>query len=128
MCQKLPFRGFEWVDEKQLLKFDENFVKEYDNKDVGYVLEVDLEYPIDLYDKHNAYPLEPEQMCITFDKYSPYNKKIVEELKNKHDIKLVVGNSKKLTPNLFDKERYVCNIRNLKMYLELGMKIKRFIE
>lgn len=37
-----------------------NFVKEYDNKDVGYVLEVDLEYPIDLYDKHNAYPLEPE--------------------------------------------------------------------
>ena len=30
----------------------------------GYVLEVDLEYPEDLHDAHNAYPLASERMKV----------------------------------------------------------------
>ena len=44
MSQKLPVYGFEWVNE--LSEFNEDFIKNYDeNGDVGYFLEVDIEYP-----------------------------------------------------------------------------------
>ena len=45
MSQKLPVNGFKWV--KKLSKFDERFIKNYDencNKGQEVVLEVDLEY------------------------------------------------------------------------------------
>ena len=46
MSQKLPFNSFEWVEEDDLLKFNESFIKSYDeNNDKGYILEVDVEYP-----------------------------------------------------------------------------------
>ena len=44
MPKKLPVCGFEWINE--LSEFNENFIKNYDeNGDVGYFLEVDIEYP-----------------------------------------------------------------------------------
>ena len=45
MSQRLPVNGFEWM--KQLSEFDERFIKNYDeNNDKGYILDVDVEYPI----------------------------------------------------------------------------------
>ena len=44
ISQKLPVNGFEWVE--VLSQFKENFKKNYDqNRDKGYFLEVDVEYP-----------------------------------------------------------------------------------
>ena len=46
MSQKLPVDNFKWIEKDGLLKFDENFIKNYDeNSDKGYILEVDIEYP-----------------------------------------------------------------------------------
>ena len=43
MSQKLPVNDFEWV--KNLSQFNESFIKNYDeNSDIGYFLEVDIEY------------------------------------------------------------------------------------
>ena len=54
MSQKLPVNDFEWV--QKLSKFDERFIKNYDeNGDKGYFLEVDVEYPKNLYILHNIY-------------------------------------------------------------------------
>ena len=47
MMKALPVGDFKWMEEKEL----ENW------KDFPCILEVDLEYPNDLHDLHNDYPL-----------------------------------------------------------------------
>jgi len=39
----------------------------------GYVLEVDLECPVHLHDRHNDYPLAVEHLTVTRDMLSEYN-------------------------------------------------------
>ena len=51
MSKKFPVNGFEWVNDLSI--FNENFIKNYDeNSDVGYFLEVDIEYPKTLWGLH----------------------------------------------------------------------------
>ena len=38
-----------------------------------------------------------------------------------------IGNAKKLAPNFFDEEKYVIHYENLKRYLRLGLKVKKYI-
>ena len=75
MLQKLPVNIFNWVEE--LSKFDERFIKNYDmNSNMGYALEVDVEYPIKLRIFHNDLAFLPEKkkrgleelICIAEDK------------------------------------------------------------
>ena len=51
--------------------------------DVGYFLEVDLEYSNELHELHNDYPLAPEKLPVS-NKLSTYCKKIADE----YDIKV----------------------------------------
>ena len=52
--QKLPVDGFEWVEEDDLLKFNESLIENYDeNCDKGYTIEVNVEYPKNLHKLHN---------------------------------------------------------------------------
>ena len=65
MSQKLPVDGFEWVEEDDLSKFDESFIKNYDeNSDNGYIFEADIEYPKNLHKQHSDLPFLPEKMEI----------------------------------------------------------------
>ena len=44
MTEKLPVRGFRWMDD--ISKIDEDFVKDYNKNDnKGYILDVDVDYP-----------------------------------------------------------------------------------
>ena len=36
-----------------------------------------------------------------------------------------IGNVQKLVPNFFDKEKYAIHYENLKLYLRLGLKLKK---
>ena len=57
MAQKLPVKGFKWVKQKQLSKFNEYFIKKYDeDSNKGYFLEVDLDYPKELFNLHKNLP------------------------------------------------------------------------
>ena len=56
-------------------------------------------------------------MSISTEMLSPYLKQLIEELN------LKTGNVQKLVPNLQDKQKYVLHHRNLKLYLQLGMKL-----
>ena len=98
MSQKLPVDGFKWI--KKLSEFNEDFIKNYDeNNDKGYILEVDVEYPKNLFNLHSDLPFLPER------------KKIKK--------------CKKLVCNINNKENYVVHIRVLKQALNYGLILKK---
>ena len=83
--------------------------------DIGYILEVDLEYPKALHASHNDYPLAPVSLEILNDTLSPLQKaKFPKE-----------PPQLKVTLNLRDKSKYVLHYRNLKLYTEFGMVVRK---
>ena len=87
MSQKVPANGFKWVG--KLSKFNERFIKSYnENSDKGYFLEVDVEYPKNLFNSQEDLPF------------------LLERKKNRK--------VKKLICSIEDKEKYVIHIRTLK--------------
>ena len=87
----------------------------------GRVLEIDFEYPKELWELHKYYPLVPDKIKIKIEMLSEYHLKIAD-LYN-----IPIGNVKRLVPNLFDKEKYVLHYENLKLCLRLGLKQKKYI-
>ena len=60
MSQKLHVNSFEWVEE--LSQFKKDFIKNYDeNSDQGYFLEVDVEYPKNLFSFNSDLPFLSER-------------------------------------------------------------------
>ena len=107
MSKFLPASGFKRINSKE---FD--LIKYTRNSSRGCVLEVDLEYPKELYELHNDHPLAPDKIEIKREMLPEYQ---------------TIGNVKKLVPNLFDKEKYVIHYENLQLYLRLGLKLKKYI-
>ena len=62
MSQYLPYANFKWV--KNIDKIKQKLMNIKSNSSTGYILEVDLEYPQELHDIHNDYPLAPEKINI----------------------------------------------------------------
>ena len=62
MSQKLLVKGFKWVKQKKLLKFNEDFRKKYDEDcNKGNFLEVGIDYPKELFNPHKGLPFLPEK-------------------------------------------------------------------
>ena len=99
MSMKLPTHGFKWLTGGEMEKLFNNQVIQVWEK-TPCILEVDLEYPEPLYDKHNDYPFCPERV----------------ECKN---------GVEKLIPNLRNKTKYVIHYKNLIQCLKAGMKLKK---
>jgi hypothetical protein len=117
MSHALPVDEFRRLDKEECKHLNTNSVSD-DNED-GFILEVDLDYPPELHDLHNEYPLAPEKMKVTENMLSPYARKLLE------DIDLKGASTEKLIPNIHPKEIYVVHYRNLKLYLSLRMRLTR---
>ena len=96
MSEKLPTHGFKKLTGGEIEKIYEN---RHNLNKMPCILEVDLEYPENLHDLHNDYPLCPENV------------------KCKNGVE-------KLIPNLRDKTKYVLHYKNLIQCLDMGLKIK----
>ncbi|XP_078355816.1 uncharacterized protein LOC144640588 [Oculina patagonica] len=117
MSQYLPTGCFRWLTQKQI---DEtNLAKYKEDSKKGLILEVDLEYPKELHNHHNDYPLGAEKVKVTKDMLSDYCKNIAK----KYNISS--GLVHKLIPTLNNKEKYVLHYRNLQLYLDLGLKLTK---
>ena len=99
MSQKLPVHSFKWMTNKEIENIFNNQIVQVWEK-TPCILEVDLEYPEELHDLHNDYPLCPER--VECDK-----------------------GIKKLIPNLRNKNNYVVHYKTLMQYLKLGMELKK---
>ena len=113
MSQHLPIGGFRFLSDDEIAQID--FTNVSDDSDIGYVVECDLEYPTELHEIHNDYPLAPEHVTITEDMLSPFCK----SMNLKHAF------VEKLLGTLQCKLKYKVHYRNLKLYVGLGMKILR---
>ena len=61
MSQKLSTNGFKGVKQKKLSKFIKNFIKKYDeDSSMGYFLEVDIDYPKELFNFYKDLPFLPK--------------------------------------------------------------------
>ena len=117
MSQPLPYGGFEWLDKKEIDRFDVNSFDE--NSSIGYTVEVDLEHPSELHDLYNDYPLAPEKLEINENMLSKYCFSIANEYG------IIISGVNKLVPNLGNKSKYVVHYRNLQLYLSSGMKLAK---
>ena len=99
MSQKLPVNGFIWV--KNLSQFNESIIRNYkeNSDDIGFFLEVDIDYPEKLFNLHNNIPFLPERKKV-----------------NKVE---------KHICSIEDKEKYVIHIRVLKQALNHGLVLRK---
>ena len=73
MSEYLPYKEFECL--KNVDGFDVNSINE--KSEIGYFLEVDLEYPDELHELSNDYPLAPEKLVVIKDMLSKCCKKLL---------------------------------------------------
>ena len=101
MSQNLPTHGFKWMrnitKEKVMEILEKANHSMFNTGKKGYIFEVDLEYPPHLWEDHNDYPLAPEKM--------------------------IVNGVEKLICHFKPRKNYVVHYRNLRQYLEMGMRI-----
>jgi hypothetical protein len=120
MTQFMPHSDFKWLEQSEYDKI--NWKNINSTGDTGYILEVDLDYPKEIYLDHKDYPLAPEKRKINLCDLSEYQKNTLELLK-KIGHKRVA--SEKLMLTFIDKKNYILHFRNLKLYLFLGLKLRK---
>ena len=62
MSQYLPISGFRFLSQEEINTIV--LENESDEAEIGYVIECDMEYPSELYERHNDLPLAPEHMIM----------------------------------------------------------------
>ncbi|XP_037906157.1 uncharacterized protein LOC119648468 [Hermetia illucens] len=97
MCQFLPQNSFEWLENTADFKVEDVS----DESPIGYILEVDLEYPKELHNLHNQLPFCSERSV------PPGSKE------------------EKFLATLKDKVKYIIHYRNLKQAMEHGLNLTK---
>lgn len=101
MMQHLPISSFAWANVSYFTT--QQILNIPDDSELGYIFEVDLEYPSELHDYHNDYPFLP----------------LNENVPGKRNT------TRKLLLTLSNKNNYVIHYRMLKLIIKHGLVLKK---
>ena len=101
MSQRLSKFNFQWVEDS--LQFKEVFINSCDEKgEVAYILKVDVQYPIKLYELYSDLSFLPERKKL--------------------------GKVEKLLTSLEDKSVYAIHMKSLKEVLNYRLILKKYMK
>ena len=87
----------------------------------GFILEVDLQYPDQLNDGHEDFPLMPTKEQIHYKGLGERQQELLEVMGETRQY----SQGKKLIQTLADKNNYTPHYLALKLYVSLGMERKK---
>lgn len=101
MMKSLPYANFHWVEPMDV--YGENIFDCREDDEYGYILEVDLSYPKELFEEHKDLPFCPQHMI------PPVSD----------------SNERKLLTTLYPKKNYVIHYAYLQQALKFGLKLEK---
>ena len=110
MMKKLPTGGFVRSD----FTLDK-IMQTSDGSDVGYFVLIDLNYPSNLHDYHNDFPLAAEKLETDDEMLSQYHVELGDK----------TSHIPKLLETLQSKQYYVCHHSVLKIYYQQGLQVTK---
>ena len=113
----LPLNSFETVQNINLSKILETS----NDSEEGYILEVDLHYPDKLHDGHEDFPLAPTKERIYYKSLGESQQELLEKMGETRPF----SQGKMLIQSLSDKKNYTVHYITLKLYVTLGMEVKK---
>ena len=110
----LPLSEFEIVDVEL-----GTILETANDSEIGFVLEVDLDYPDALHNMHKDFPLAPTKEKIDRNMLSEYQMDLMDQACNRR------VTTPKLVQTLFTKKNYTVHYITLKLYVDLGLKVSK---
>ena len=77
MSKPLPKSNFKW---KRAMPTEEEILNKKENGKIGWILEVDLEYPQELHEENDSFPLAPQKKISKKEWMSPYQRRLIKDL------------------------------------------------
>ena len=114
MMESLPYKDFRMYQIPYPLE-KEDILRLPDDGEIGYFLEVDLDYPSCIKDVSKHFPFCPERMFIKDCELSEYQKSLLTDK---------CGRTEKLMLTQKNKRNYIVHYRMLKFYLTHGMILR----
>ena len=115
MFNPLPEKAFELVTELTL----EEILQTDDNGEIGFVVEVDLEYPDAIHEKHSDFPIISDKQPIDPLELSEYQTQL------KNALKVSATKTNKLRQTFHPKSHYLTHFGNLKFFVEQGIIVTK---
>ena len=110
----LPLSKFEIVDVEL-----STIIKTANDPEIGFVLEVDLDYPDALHNMNKDFPLAPTKEKIDRNMLSEYQMDLLDQACNRR------VTTPKLVQTLFTTKIYTVHYITLKLYVDLGLKVTK---
>ena len=111
---KLPFGILDWIHPEKI-----NLGNFHKDGSIGCFLEVDLDYADELHDLDDVSPVSGKYIKVAKEMPSDFHLKI------KRNNNFFHGKNKKLISNLGNKRKHKLHYQDLKLFLELGLIVKK---
>ena len=118
LSKRLPKSNFSWLTEQEMESLARTLSSIDLDSDVGYLLEVDLDYPDKIHRSTICFPLAPEKLKIDTSLLSPFMNNLSQVLYDKSP-----KTYSKLLLTQFSKSNYVVHAKLLQFYIKMGMRI-----